>query len=62
VAGTHATPTAPFRFRSIDTWVTSYAPTLGEHNAEVLGELGLGPDDLVRLEADGVIGTRPVGV
>jgi hypothetical protein len=28
----------------------------------VLGELGLGPDDLVRLEADGVIGTRPVGV
>ncbi len=62
VAGTHATPTAPFHFRSVDSWVTSYAPTLGQHNHEILAELGLGPEDLARLEAEGVIGTRPVGV
>lgn len=35
-------------------------PTLGEHNAEVLGaELGLDPGRLAALEADRVIGTAP---
>ncbi|MCO5129976.1 MAG: CoA transferase [Xanthobacteraceae bacterium] len=38
--------------------ITRLAPTLGQHNREVLGEvLGLGDDDIARLEADGVIGT-----
>ncbi len=32
------------------------APLFGEHNAELLGELGLSPDELDKLEADGVIG------
>jgi len=36
-------------------------PTLGQHNAEVLGELGVGPADLARLEADGIVGTRMAG-
>jgi itaconate CoA-transferase len=31
-------------------------PGLGEHTDAVLGELGLSPDDLARLRADGVIG------
>ena len=31
------------------------APGLGEHNAEVLGELGLGAEDLDRLAAAGLI-------
>jgi crotonobetainyl-CoA:carnitine CoA-transferase CaiB-like acyl-CoA transferase len=36
------------------------APTLGQHNVEVLSELGLGPEDIAALEADRIIGTRPV--
>lgn len=31
----------------------------GEHNREVLTELGLTEDEIGRLEADGVIGTAP---
>jgi crotonobetainyl-CoA:carnitine CoA-transferase CaiB-like acyl-CoA transferase len=31
-------------------------PGLGEHTDAVLGELGLTPDELSRLRADGVIG------
>jgi crotonobetainyl-CoA:carnitine CoA-transferase CaiB-like acyl-CoA transferase len=31
------------------------APRVGEHNAEVYGELGLGPDDLGKLAAEGVV-------
>jgi crotonobetainyl-CoA:carnitine CoA-transferase CaiB-like acyl-CoA transferase len=36
------------------------APTLGEHNHEVLTELGLGEEEIAALEADQIIGTRPV--
>ncbi len=32
------------------------APLLGEHNDELLGELGLTPEEIEQLEADGVIG------
>jgi crotonobetainyl-CoA:carnitine CoA-transferase CaiB-like acyl-CoA transferase len=31
------------------------APRLGEHTADVLGELGLGADDLHRLRAEGIV-------
>jgi len=31
------------------------APRVGEHNAEIYGELGLGPGDLEKLTAEGVI-------
>jgi crotonobetainyl-CoA:carnitine CoA-transferase CaiB-like acyl-CoA transferase len=38
------------------------APTLGEHNAEILaGELGVPPSELTRLAAERVIGEWPVG-
>ena len=33
-----------------------HAPLLGEHNRELLGELGLSPADIDTLEADGIIG------
>ena len=57
-------PLLPTRF---STWTGSVhrgpAPTLGQHNAEVLaGELGIGADKLAELERDGVIGTRPAGL
>ena len=37
------------------------APTLGEHNAEVLAEvLHLPPAEIAALEASGIIGTKAV--
>lgn len=52
--------TLPFRSsRGPDRVHTAPAPLLGEHNREVLTELGITDDELARLEADGVIGTAP---
>ncbi len=62
VVGAHPTPGLPFRFASIDSWIRSPAPTLGQHNGEVLGGwLGLDPHQIGALEAEGVIGTWPHG-
>jgi len=57
-------PCPPFaRFDGVDTWLYRTPPTLGQHNAEVLTELcGCSDADLERLEAQGVIGTRPKGL
>jgi crotonobetainyl-CoA:carnitine CoA-transferase CaiB-like acyl-CoA transferase len=33
-----------------------HAPLLGEHNGELLGELGLSTAEIDALEADGIIG------
>lgn len=59
VVGRHDLLGLPFRFASRpQPWFDRPAPTLGQHNHEVLGDLlGLTPDDLARLDADGVIGT-----
>jgi hypothetical protein len=40
--------------------VRTAAPMLGEHNDEVLAELGVDSTERGRLEAEGVIGRRPV--
>jgi crotonobetainyl-CoA:carnitine CoA-transferase CaiB-like acyl-CoA transferase len=43
-------------------WLHRPPPTLGEHNEEVLSDrCGLTDDELARLAAGGVIGTRPKG-
>ena len=60
--GAHPMPGMPYRFASVDRWITSPSPTLGEHNHEILGELGLSAEEIAQLEADGVIGTRPKGL
>ena len=50
----------PFRLsRGPDRVHRTSAPLLGQHNREVLTELGLTDDEIGRLEADGVIGTSP---
>jgi crotonobetainyl-CoA:carnitine CoA-transferase CaiB-like acyl-CoA transferase len=63
VVGAMPLPSLPFRYASIDRWLRTPAPTIGQHNEAVLcGILGLSPDELRELEAEGVIGTRPEGL
>jgi len=62
VVGAMPLPSMPFRYASIDRWLRTPAPTIGQHNERVLcGLLGLSPAELRDLEAEGVIGTRPQG-
>jgi crotonobetainyl-CoA:carnitine CoA-transferase CaiB-like acyl-CoA transferase len=55
-------PGPPFRYRSVDRWLRSAAPTLGQHNDEILEELGIDETERKQLEADRVIGTVPTGL
>jgi crotonobetainyl-CoA:carnitine CoA-transferase CaiB-like acyl-CoA transferase len=60
VVGRQPMPTVPFRYASVARWLRSPAPTLGQHNRELLsGLLGLGDAEIAALEGAGVIGTRP---
>jgi crotonobetainyl-CoA:carnitine CoA-transferase CaiB-like acyl-CoA transferase len=63
IVGEQEYPGLPVRFGSwagASDWWPGPAPTLGQHNDEVLrSDLGLGDDDLARLRAEGVIGERP---
>ena len=61
ILGTHRAPTLPFRFASVERWVRSPAPLLGQHNLEVLREIAhLDEDAIALLERDLVIGTSPL--
>jgi crotonobetainyl-CoA:carnitine CoA-transferase CaiB-like acyl-CoA transferase len=52
--------TVPLRFSAgPGRFHTNPAPTLGQHNHELLTELGLTPAEIADLEADGVIGRAP---
>jgi crotonobetainyl-CoA:carnitine CoA-transferase CaiB-like acyl-CoA transferase len=60
VLGTHPTPGLPFRLSGVERWLRRPAPTVGEHNREVLAEwLGMSGDEIDVLEAEEVIGTQP---
>jgi crotonobetainyl-CoA:carnitine CoA-transferase CaiB-like acyl-CoA transferase len=49
--------TLPMRFsRAGERLHVRHAPLLGEHNAELLEEVGLTPPEIDALEADGIIG------
>jgi len=55
VAGKFLYPGLPFKLLGSPAQVTSPAPLLGQHNEEVLGELGYTKDDLEKLQETGVI-------
>ncbi|HSZ37890.1 MAG TPA: CoA transferase [Acidimicrobiales bacterium] len=61
VTGLHRVPTLPFRFAHVTEWLRSPSPTLGQHNDEVLGALGVDADARADLRARHVIGERLVG-
>jgi crotonobetainyl-CoA:carnitine CoA-transferase CaiB-like acyl-CoA transferase len=63
VVGRIPVMTQPFRWSGIERWIRFPAPTLGQHNHEVLSSiLGLDDAEIEQLEDEGVIGTRPVGL
>ncbi len=62
VVGRHPIGTLPYRFASLSRWLRSNAPTLGEHNHEVLRELGKSDEEIAALEEAEVIGQRPAGL
>ena len=63
VVGDMATPTWPFRFASVDRWLRRPAPTLGQHNHEILvDDLGVDEATYTALRDAQIIGDRPLGV
>ncbi len=62
VVGRQPFSSLPLRYASVDRWLRSPAPTMGQHNREILRELGYDGVAIDRLDADGVIGTRIPGI
>jgi crotonobetainyl-CoA:carnitine CoA-transferase CaiB-like acyl-CoA transferase len=60
--GEQATPGLPFRYASVERWLRRPAPTLGQHNHEILSELGLTDEEIAALAAAKVIGDHPEGL
>jgi crotonobetainyl-CoA:carnitine CoA-transferase CaiB-like acyl-CoA transferase len=60
--GAYRQVTTPWRLSRTPRRAAIAAPGLGEHNGYVLGELlGLSASEIAALEAEGIIGSRPVG-
>ena len=58
--GNLAHPSAPYRSDENPISIRRPAPTLGEHNEQILKNLlGLGDSEIKTLKEEGVIGTRP---
>lgn len=67
VVGTHLHVGTPFRFASRDAqeqrWLRNPAPTLGQHNRDILaGLLHMSEENIRALEAAGVVGTELAGL
>ena len=62
IVGPQASMAAPFRYASVDRWLRRAAPVLGQHNAEILRELGHSAEEIEQLAAEKVIGSRPEGL
>jgi crotonobetainyl-CoA:carnitine CoA-transferase CaiB-like acyl-CoA transferase len=61
-AGTYTQVSTPWRLSKSPRRATTPSPSLGEHNHDVLGDLlGLSGQEIAALEAQGIIGTRPIG-
>lgn len=54
-AGTFPYPTAPYNFSTTPWTLRRPAPCLGQHNAEVYGELGVGAREMEQWRREGVI-------
>ena len=52
----------PFRFVDGASWIRFPAPLLGQHNGEILHELGYDAGAIEELAANGIIGTKPDGL
>ncbi len=60
--GPYFMPGAAWKMSATPPAVRWHAPTLGEHNARIFGELlGMSAADIAALETDGVSGTQPAG-
>ncbi|MGP0030492.1 MAG: CaiB/BaiF CoA transferase family protein [Acidimicrobiales bacterium] len=62
VTGAHQIPMLPFRYSRVDHWLRSPSPTLGQHNDEVLGQLGLEPSAVDALRRQHIVGELPTGL
>jgi crotonobetainyl-CoA:carnitine CoA-transferase CaiB-like acyl-CoA transferase len=62
LSGKRLFPVFPMRysFESDRNTFSRPAPMLGQHNAEILGELGLTSEDIASLETRNIIGTEPL--
>jgi crotonobetainyl-CoA:carnitine CoA-transferase CaiB-like acyl-CoA transferase len=59
VVGVQPNPSTPYREGTDPYRIRTPAPTLGQHNEQVLSELGLAAADIADLAARGIIGNRP---
>jgi crotonobetainyl-CoA:carnitine CoA-transferase CaiB-like acyl-CoA transferase len=63
IVGRYRAAGPPFRYASVPRWMKQAAPTLGQHNHDVLENvLGMTESEVKALEADGIIGDRPAGL
>jgi crotonobetainyl-CoA:carnitine CoA-transferase CaiB-like acyl-CoA transferase len=58
VTGEHQIPGLPFRYSRVERWIGCPAPTLGQHNDEILLGIGLDSATLGDLRRSGIVGER----